>query len=106
MSAATSISSHRPTGISHRFIVSHTAARRVGIIVGALGLLVASAATSAAQSASPTPRRWEFLIAGGAFVPAGEQRDFLNDAHVSAAQLSWRVRPSLAVTGTFGWARS
>lgn len=25
---------------------------------------------------------------------------------MSAAQLSWVVRPSLAITGTFGWARS
>ena len=42
----------------------------------------------------------------GAFVPTGDQRRILKDAHVSGAQLSWVVRPSVAITGTFNWARS
>jgi hypothetical protein len=68
--------------------------------------LIASTQTSAAQT-SPTPASaWELRFTSGAFVPTGAQRNFLEDAQVSAAQLSWVVRPSLAVTGTFGWARS
>jgi hypothetical protein len=39
-------------------------------------------------------------------VPTGSQRNALKDAQVTAAQLSWLMRPSFAVTGTFGWARS
>ena len=42
----------------------------------------------------------------GAYVPTGEQRDLLRDAVLVGAQASWRVRPSLALTGTVGWAPS
>ncbi|MDB4878494.1 MAG: hypothetical protein JWM41_4940 [Gemmatimonadetes bacterium] len=74
--------------------------------VGALGLLVSSPHTSAAQTQAPQASAWEFRVTSGAFVPTGNQRHFLKDAQVTAAQISWVVRPSLAITGTFGWARS
>ena len=67
---------------------------------GALALLL-SAGSASAQTSDAQPRRLGLLITGGAFVPTGAQRHVLGDAHLSAAQLSWRVRPSLAVTGTF-----
>src|SRR5262249_7696583 len=40
------------------------------------------------------------------FVPTGAQRNSLKGAQASAAQISWLLRPSLAITGTFTWARS
>lgn len=70
------------------------------------GLLFLVAGTAAAQPSTPVSRRWEFRATGGAFVPTGQQRGVLGAAHLTAAQLSWMVRPALAVTGTFGWARS
>ncbi len=73
---------------------------------GTLGLLLSTASTSVAQTAAPTAKRWDILFTSGAFIPAGDQRDVLKDAQASAVQLSWLVRPSLAVTGSFGWARS
>jgi hypothetical protein len=79
--------------------------RTVVVAVGTLGLLLSSTRTSAAQSA-PQSNAWEFRVTSGAFVPTGNQRNFLKDAQVTAAQLSRVVRPSLAITGTFGWARS
>lgn len=42
----------------------------------------------------------------GAFIPTGDQRDFLKDAVLVGGQASWRVIPALAVTGTFGWSPS
>ena len=80
-------------------------------LISALGLVLSSTGTAAAQtSASETPapqtQTWELRITGGAFVPAGNQRNFLSGAQMTAAQVSWVVRPSLAVTGTFAWARS
>ncbi len=39
-------------------------------------------------------------------MPTGNQRTYLKNAQVTAAQVSWVVRPSVAITGTFGWARS
>jgi hypothetical protein len=79
--------------------------------VGTLGMLLASTRTSAAQmSASQTSaqqaRTWELRVTSGALVPTGHQRNILKDAQTTAAQLSWVVRPSLAITGTFAWARS
>lgn len=74
------------------------------IAAGSAALILSSATSAAAQA--PAPRSWEFRISSGAFVPTGNQRNFLKNAQMDAAQLSWVVRPSLAVTGTFGWARS
>jgi hypothetical protein len=68
---------------------------------GVLALSVSATRTAIAQT-SP----WEFRISSGNFVPTGEQRDILKSSQLTAVQLSWVVRPSLAVTGTFGWARS
>jgi hypothetical protein len=66
-----------------------------------------SAKTSSAQTPTmPQPTTWELRITGGALVPTGSQRNALKDAQATAAQLSWVVRPSLAITGTFAWARS
>ncbi|MDB4883030.1 MAG: hypothetical protein JWL95_1796 [Gemmatimonadetes bacterium] len=84
----------------------HRYTRAALIAVGTLGMLLASTRTSAAQTSAPQTSTWELRVTSGAFVPTGNQRNFLKDAQVSAAQLSWVVRPSLAITGTFGWARS
>jgi outer membrane protein W len=70
-----------------------------------LGSLVSAAAASA-QTPAPQPTAWEFRVTGGGLIPTGAQRNSLKDAQATAAQLSWVVRPSLAVTGTFAWARS
>jgi hypothetical protein len=74
--------------------------------VGGSSLLVMSALSASAQQSRSQGKSWELRVTSGAFVPTGNQRNFLKDAQLTAAQLSWVVRPSLAVTGTFGWARS
>ena len=79
--------------------------------VGTLGLLLAPLHTTRAQSAdAPSSTRqasrWDLRFTSGALVPTGNQRNVLKDAQASAVQLSWLVLPSLAVTGSFGWARS
>ena len=42
----------------------------------------------------------------GAYIPTGDQRDFLKDAVLLGAQASLAINPSFAVTGSFGWAPS
>lgn len=80
---------------------------RVALIAaGTLGMLLFATRTAAAQTPAPQARTWELRFTSGAFVPTGSQRNYVKDAQVSAAQLSWLVRPSLAITGTFGWAPS
>lgn len=79
---------------------------RTTMTVGALCLLAAPLHTSHAQSAAPHSSAWELRFTSGALVPTGDQRNTLKDAQLSAAQLSWAVLPSLAITGTLGWARS
>ncbi len=80
---------------------------RVALVaVGTLGMLLSSTRTAIAQTSAPQARAWELRFTGGAFVPTGNHRNFVKDAQVTAAQLSWVLRPSLAITGTFAWARS
>jgi hypothetical protein len=86
---------------------SHRRLVRVALTaVGAIALLLSSARPSAAQEPAPRAATFELRFTGGAFVPTGAQRNALGNAQVSAAQLSWLVRPSVAITSTFGWARS
>ncbi len=72
------------------------------------GLLVASTATAtaSAQTIEAAPSRLEFRITSGSLVPTGDQRDILKSANTTAASLAWLVRPSMAVVGSFSWARS
>jgi hypothetical protein len=78
----------------------------VSVAIATLALLLSSTRTSSAQTSAPPSKSWELRFSSGALVPTGNQRNSLKDAQVSAAQLSWVVRPSLAITGTFGWASS
>lgn len=71
-----------------------------------LALSLAFSTASSAQLRDTSATSFEVRFTSGAFVPTGNQRNILKDAQYSAAQISWVVRPSLAVTGTFGWARS
>ena len=50
--------------------------------------------------------KWEFLASTGAVVPTAAQRDAIKRGNLAAAQLSYVVRPTLAITATLGWARS
>jgi hypothetical protein len=84
-------------------------ARLSALLVGAALL---SSLPAAAQSNSPTsPVSWaaspdgvlEIRPFAGAFIPTGPERTFLKDAVLAGAQISARVIPQLAVTGTFGW---
>ena len=107
---------HQVHTMSHSFAVSaqprtprtsHQAIARAAFTAAAvLGLLLTTARAAAAQSPTPSPKKWNVLFSSGAFIAAGDQRDVLKDAQASAVQLSWLVRPALAVTGSFGWARS
>jgi hypothetical protein len=78
----------------------------VAVAVVGLGLALASASPLAAQTAASESKRLELRITTGELVPTGTQRNALNKGKVTAAQLSWAVRPSLAIVGTFGWTRA
>lgn len=80
---------------------SSPAARRA--LLGAL--LLSAAMAPALRAQAPVPR-WQFRLANGSLLPTGAQRDALKRAPVLAAQLSRTLAPTLAVVGTFGWARS
>lgn len=80
--------------------------RRLAFTALALAGILAPVFRAYSQAVPAAPDKWEFRLSSGAFVPAGAQRHALKDAHITAAQVSWLVRPSIAVTGTFGWARS
>ena len=83
-----------------------TLARLAVVASSVFGLLLSLPRGAAAQTIDPSSPRWELRFSSGALVGTGNQRTAIKDANFSAAQLSWLVRPSVAVTGTFGWARS
>jgi hypothetical protein len=65
-----------------------------------------SGQTAEAEAKSNQKPRVEFLVASGAVLPTGVQRDAMKRGKLTAAQLSWVLRPAVAVTATAGWARS
>ena len=81
-----------------------------------VALALASVTNAQAPAASPTPvstaahpsalSRFEFIVSSGGLLPTGDQRDALKRANMTIAQLSYAVRPYLAITTSAGWARS
>jgi len=72
----------------------------------AAGAQAAGAQTPTATTTALQPAAWEFWVSSGALIPTGVQRDVLKNAALTVAQVSYVVRPPLALTGSFGWARS
>ena len=75
----------------------------------AAAMLVAVVSTADAQTAAARPSvrsRFEFIVSDGALLPTGDQRNALKNARMNLAQLSYAVRPYLAVTTSMGWART
>jgi hypothetical protein len=77
----------------------------LGSAVGTTNVLSAQVADSS-TAPSVQPRRWEFLATSGAVVPTGAQRNVIKSGQLSAAQLTYVVRPALALNATVGWART
>jgi hypothetical protein len=71
-----------------------------------LAQAIAEQETVKEKSATEQKPKWEFLIASGTLIPTGAQRGTIKRANLTAAQLSYVVRPHLAITSTLGWARS
>jgi hypothetical protein len=77
------------------------------LIAATLGCtLVTTSDLSAQTTDSSTTRRWELIVPSGTMVPTGAQRDAIKRGNLTAVQLSYVVRPALALTTTLGWARS
>lgn len=75
-------------------------------VIGVALVLAAIPANARGQGPSPAKSGWEFVVPAGSLIPVGAQRDAIKRANMNAAQLSYVVRPSVAVTATAGWARS
>jgi hypothetical protein len=69
----------------------------LALILGAVKLIAQDAGAGARAAIRP------FV---GAYVPTGDQRDFVKDAVVVGAQASWTINPNYALTGSFGWVPS
>ena len=69
----------------------------LALILGAIKLIAQESSTGPRAAIRP------FV---GAYVPTGDQRDFVKDAVLVGAQASWTVNPNWALTGSFGWAPS
>lgn len=84
---------------------------RFAVIAGALTSSLVSAHALVAQAADTNATadrsaRWSLTVPGGTIVPTGAQRHAIKRGDVTAVQLAYAARPAIAITSTFGWARS
>jgi hypothetical protein len=70
------------------------------------GAALLTVITSVNAAQAQVPGAFEIRPFVGAFIPTGDQRDFLKDAVLVGGQASWRVIPAFALTGTFAWSPS
>jgi hypothetical protein len=73
---------------------------------GSVGAALLASAMSLGTARAQTPGSFEIRPFVGAYIPTGDQRDFLKDAVLVGGQASWRLVPAVAVTGTFAWSPS
>jgi len=90
-----------PSTLSTR--VGQTGRATAALAAVALTGLFAIGGTARAQAVTSGFEIRPFV---GAYIPTGDQRDFLDDAVLVGGQLSWHVIPALSLTGTFGWSPS
>ena len=101
--------SHTATAPTTASRTSRFAAASIAPVAVATALLVLASGSACAQGAAERPSvrsRFEFIVSDGALLPTGDQRDALKHARMNLAQVSYAVRPYLAVTTSMGWART
>ena len=80
--------------------------RKYWLHTRSVGALVMSATVGATRAEAQNPVSFELRPYVGAYVPTGDQRDFLKDAVLLGAQASWVCIEQFPITGTFGWSPS
>jgi hypothetical protein len=83
-----------------------TPSRLVAVAAFALSSALGAANASAQNMTTHNSSGFEIRPYAGAFIPTGQQRDFLKDAVIVGGQASYRIVPQLALTGTLGWSPS
>jgi hypothetical protein len=100
----TPVAATATAGRARRFAFASTAP-----VALAIALTITDSGSVSAQATTEHPSvlsRFEFVVSDGALLPTGDQRDALRNARMNLAQLSYAVRPYLALTSSMGWARS
>ena len=80
---------------------------KVPAVIAFAGVMIA--ASSAAAQVQPVEEfrpHWQFIVNSGTLVPTGAQRDAIKRGALTAAQLSYVIHPSFALTASAGWART
>ena len=85
-------------------IQSAITAAAIGSTLAATGTLSAQAPD--AKTSTESKSRWELGVPSGSLIPTGAERDAIKRGNLTAIQLTYVARPALAITSTFGWARS
>ena len=106
----TTDSDNDPRGASAKYRGIARIALAAAVLAGGASAAVAQTMTEQKpvqeQSATEQKPKWEFLIASGTLIPTGAQRGAFKRANLTTAQLSYVVRPHIAINSTLGWARS
>ena len=78
------------------------------VIAAAVSAVIAPSVLAAQvpQAQPSTKSSWELGIPSGTLIPTGSQRDAIKRGNLTAIQLMYVVKPRIAITSSFGWARS
>jgi hypothetical protein len=96
-----------PAGAAPTFHTSRADLPRLSVSAALSALLAIGATQAIAQPVAPDHRPgFELVVASGSLMPTGALRDEIRRADVTTAQLSYVLRPSVALTASTGWARS
>ena len=75
-------------------------------VLGMILVLTLLVAAAKLVGQAPTSPRGAIRPFVGAYIPTGDQRDFLKDAVLVGAQAEWNATENLSLAGNFGWAPS
>ena len=76
-------------------------------IAAALSVTVVTSSNILAQGTEPEHKPgWELLVSSGIIAPTGTQRAAVQQGKLTTTQVSYVVRPTVAVTASLGWART
>ncbi len=75
-------------------------------VVALAALMIGGTSSAAQEPAAPAHGHWQLIVSSGRFIPTGAQRAAVERGKATVAQVSYALQEGLALTTSFGWART
>ena len=75
-------------------------------VIALVALMIGGTNTAAQEQTTPTHGPWQLIVSSGSFIPTGAHRAAVERGNTTVAQVSYLVQEGLALTASFGWART